>query len=49
MFEKKKVCHVMIAFLLLIKFTGIRNNKSKDFRSFVLFLLDSANNTVYYK
>ena len=27
----------MVAFLLLIKFTGIRNNKSEDFRSFVIF------------
>ena len=39
----------MIALLLLIKCTGIRNNKSLDFRSFVLFLLDSANITLYCK
>ena len=31
------------------EFTGIRDNKSKDFRSFVLVLPYSANKTVYYK
>ena len=43
------MCEVTIGFLLLIKFTGIRNNKSKDFRSFALFLQDNASNTVYFK